>query len=492
MLGEIPLVKNQYSVNPNGKLTSANAEYRRLRIEIKMPKSIIASPKTNPQSIKPIICVAENELSDLEENKRAWAIANNFSGKTGSVLLVPGEDNKSVGAVLLGIGDRSDPLCAGALVKKLPEGIWQFAAAEKFDLRMASIGFLLGSYSFDTYKKATLTKPKLLLDPSLDSRDILRQATATWAVRDLINIPASDMGPDKIEAAARAIAKAGKASIKVTKGADLLSKNFPMIHAVGRASTIAPRLIDFSWGNKKAPKITLVGKGVAFDTGGLDIKPASSMRNMKKDMGGAANVLGLAQMIMDAKLNVRLRVLIPAVENSIAGNAFRPGDILQSRKGLSVEIGHTDAEGRLVLADALALAAEEKPDLIIDMATLTGAARVALGPDLPPYYTNDETFSVELNECAKAEHDPLWRMPLWQPYHKALSSKVADMNNVTTDGFAGSITAALFLQRFVPEDINWAHFDVFGWTPSAKHHAPIGGEAQGIRALLATLSNRYN
>ena len=261
------------------------------------------------------------------------------------------------------------------------------------------------------------------------------------------------------------------------------TQNFPMIHAVGRASAEAPRLIDMVWGDKDAPKVTLVGKGVCFDTGGLDIKPSSSMLLMKKDMGGAANVLGLASMIMAARLKLRLRVLIPAVENAISANAFRPGDVLTSRKGITVEIGNTDAEGRLVLADALALADEEKPEILVDMATLTGAARVALGPDLPPFYTQDDRLAGELADAASAAADPLWRMPLWKPYDAKLSSKIADMNNVTTDGFAGSITAALFLQRFVEKAASWAHFDIFAWSPNDRPHCPVGGEAQGIRAL---------
>ncbi|WP_367141825.1 M17 family metallopeptidase, partial [Mesorhizobium sp.] len=281
------------------------------------------------------------------------------------------------------------------------------------------------------------------------------------------------------------------AEVSVIKGDDLLKQNFPMIHAVGRASSGAPRLIDLLWGSPDAPKVTLVGKGVCFDTGGLDIKPSAGMLLMKKDMGGAANVLGLASMIMAARLNVRLRVLIPAVENSIAGNAFRPGDVLTSRKGITVEIGNTDAEGRLVLADALALADDEQPELLVDMATLTGAARVALGPDLPPFYTGDDTLASELSAAAVAVEDPLWRMPLWRPYDAKLSSKIADINNVTTDGFAGSITAALFLKRFVEKTPRWAHFDIFAWNPSDRPYGITGGEAQGIRALERIISKRF-
>ncbi len=317
------------------------------------------------------------------------------------------------------------------------------------------------------------------------------EASAVTLVRDLVNTPTNDLGPDGIEAAARALAEEFGAGIAVTTGDDLLLAGFPMIHAVGRASAVAPRLIEMTWGHEGAPRVTLVGKGVAFDTGGLDIKPASGMLLMKKDMGGAANVLGLARIVMGEGLPVRLRVLIPAVENAIAGNAFRPGDVLASRNGKTVEIGNTDAEGRLILADALSLADEEAPEILIDMATLTGAARVALGPDLPPFYTDDETLAAEIAAASVAVHDPLWRLPLWKPYARNLSSKIADINNVTTDGFAGSVTAALFLQGFVSQAKAWVHFDVFGWRPQAGPTGPAGGEAQAIRALAHVLRERY-
>jgi leucyl aminopeptidase len=312
-----------------------------------------------------------------------------------------------------------------------------------------------------------------------------------FLTRDLINTPTNDMGPEAIEAAVRALAKRHKATVSVVKGDALLARNFPMIHAVGRASAEAPRLIDMRWGPKGAPKVTLVGKGVAFDTGGLDIKPASSMLLMKKDMGGAANVLGLAHMVMAAGLKVSLRVLVPAVENSISANAFRPGDVLTSRKGITVEIGNTDAEGRLILADALAYADEEAPDLVLDMATLTGAARVALGPELPPFFTDDEALAAELTAAAVSEADPLWRLPLWNGYDQKYASKIADINNVNTDGFAGAIVAALFLRRFVRKAKSWAHFDVFGWSPVDRPHCPTGGEAQAIRAIERVLRDRY-
>jgi len=299
------------------------------------------------------------------------------------------------------------------------------------------------------------------------------------------------MGPAELQLAAERLAERFGAHFNCIIGDDLLKQNFPLIHAVGMASTRAPRLIELNWGDPSHPRVTLVGKGVCFDTGGLDLKPSSGMLIMKKDMGGAANILALAQMVMDAKLKVRLRVLIPAVENAVAGNAFRPLDIFTSRKGITVEIGNTDAEGRLILADALALADEEKPDLLIDMGTLTGAARVALGPDLPPFYTEDETLAADVARCAKTENDPLWRMPLWLPYDSWLDSKVATITNAPSGTFAGSITCALFLQRFVEYAKSWLHFDIYGWTPTAKPARPEGGECQAARAVYKLLSERY-
>jgi leucyl aminopeptidase len=316
-------------------------------------------------------------------------------------------------------------------------------------------------------------------------------AEAVTLARDLINTPANDMGPEQLAQAAQALAQRFGAQFNCIVGDELVQQNFPLIHAVGMASARAPRLIDLTWGDPAHPKVTLVGKGVCFDTGGLDLKPSSGMLIMKKDMGGAANVLALALMVMDAKLKVRLRVLIAAVENAVAGNAFRPLDIFPSRKGPTVEIGNTDAEGRLVLADALAFADEETPDLLIDLGTLTGAARVALGPELPPFYTHDETLALDVARCAKTENDPLWRMPLWAPYDSWLDSKVANINNAPSGGFAGSITCALFLQRFVEAATRWLHVDIYGWTPSAKPARPEGGECQAARAIYRLLSERY-
>lgn len=438
--------------------------------------------------------VTRESLADLPLNEaaRAWVEASGFTAAPGKLLLLPGEGGRISGA-LLGMADRREafsPLATGALARALPDGAWQFAKAPH-EPELAALGLMLGSYSFTRYRKAESRDIAFAAPHGIDINAVRRRADAIFLVRDLINTPANDMGPAQLEAAVRALAASHGAQVDAITGDDLLAKGFPMIHAVGRAGADAPRLIDMIWGDPSAPKMTLVGKGVCFDTGGLDLKSASGMLLMKKDMGGAANVLGLAALIMGAKLDLRLRVLIPAVENAVSASSFRPGDVLASRKGLSVEVGNTDAEGRLVLADALALADEEEPELLIDMATLTGAARIALGPDLPPFFTDDEALATGLAEASQAVADPLWRMPLWPPYDRKLSSRVADLNNVTSDGFAGAVTAALFLRRFVEKAKSWAHFDVFGWRPDEKPHCPVGGEAQAIRALEKVISARY-
>lgn len=444
---------------------------------------------------RPIWFIGKNKIEQtaLTSDVQAWAKANDFNGESGRILVLPGKDGTIAGA-LFGTGDDDQggqsQLLAGKLARGLPEGDWHLEnKPDHADL--VTLAFLMGGYSFTRYRKGSDKTIRLAVPAGVNATETQHIADAVTLARDLINTPTNDMGPDALEQAARDLASRNGAKVSTIEGDALLKQNFPMIHAVGRAGSIAPRLIDLTWGKDSDPKITVVGKGVCFDTGGLDIKPASGMLLMKKDMGGAANVLGLASIIMNAKLPVRLRVLIPAVENSIAGNAFRPSDILQSRKGLSVEIGNTDAEGRLVLADALTLADEEEPELIVDMATLTGAARVALGPDLPPFYTHDDALAAAIAEKADETADPLWRMPLWAPYAQKLSSRVADINNVTTDGFAGSVTAALFLSRFVEKAKSWAHFDIYGWVPVEKPASPVGGEAQAIRALYALLKHKY-
>jgi leucyl aminopeptidase len=427
--------------------------------------------------------------SGLPDSAAAWAKATGFVGKSGTLCLVPGADN-SLSCALFGTGKEAAPMDAGKLAGILPPGNWQLAGpiAEPY---YAALGFLLGGYRFERYRKPKSKVPRLVLPKGIDQDALRHDAQAVFLVRDLVNLPANDLGPAALEDAVREVARRHGAKVAATRGDQLLTKNFPMIHAVGRASSQAPRLIDMKWGMQDHPKVTLVGKGVTFDSGGLNIKPGESMALMKKDMGGAANVLGLAERIMTARLPLRLRVIVGAVENAISGNAFRPGDILTSRKGLTVEIGNTDAEGRLVLGDALALADEEAPQYLIDMATLTGAARVALGPDLPALFTPSDSFAEALAAAARRVHDPMWRMPLWSGYDSNLSSGVADLCHISRGPFAGAITAALFLQRFVEKAGHWAHFDIFAWVSAAKPWAPVGGEAYAIRALYDVLASRY-
>ena len=435
---------------------------------------------------------------DLPLSATQWVESTGFAAKEGEICLVPGAEG-GLAAVLFGYGKSGSktrsPMLAGLLPTKLPQGRYHYASTAMFGddaqaLFIATLAWHLGAYRFDRYKENANPLPELDWPEGVNKDEVTLQAKGCNLARDLINIPANDMGPEELEGVTRGLADTHGAKMTVTKG-EPLEKTFPMIHAVGKASTRPPRLLDFVWGKDTDPKITLVGKGVCFDTGGLDIKPGSSMLLMKKDMGGAASVLGLASMIMTAKLPVRLRVLIPAVENSISGEAFRPGDVLQSHKGLTVEIGNTDAEGRLVLADALSLADEEEPELMVDMATLTGAARVALGPDLPPFYSDDTALVDALAGESMSQWDPLWNMPLWDPYDADLSSEIADVNHISTGGFAGSITAALFLRRFVSKAKAWAHFDIYGWAPKPQPGRPKGGEAQAIRALYGYLSSRY-
>ncbi len=430
----------------------------------------------------------EEVLEDLPLGAAIWARTNRFEASAGVLLPLPGADG-TVETVLFGLGSGTlDPLLPGALAG-LPEGTYRLASGFE-DPQAAVIAFLLGRYRFDRYRAPKPSLVALVLPDGVDVDHVRRTVEAATLVRDLVNIPANDLGPAELTEAARALAARHGASVTLTDGV-ALEAGFPMVYAVGKASTRAPRLVDIVWGPINAPKVTLVGKGVCFDTGGLNLKPDSSMALMKKDMGGAAHVLGLASMIMDAGLPVRLRVLIPAVENSVSGNAFRPGDILNSRKGLTVEIGNTDAEGRLILADALALADEEAPDLLIDMATLTGAARVALGPDLPPLYSTDDAFAAELQATGMMLGDPMWHMPLWAPYQKMLESRIADVNHITSGGFAGSVTAALFLSRFVEKAKIWAHLDIYAWTPAARPGRPEGGASQTIRALYQVIAARF-
>lgn len=431
----------------------------------------------------------EGLLAQLSPLHRAWVSAQGFNGATGALVLLPAADGQIEGAIF-GLGDakaraRSRFTLARA-ASTLPEGAWRLEGdLSPEDADEAALGWLLAGYRFDRYKSATRPQAQLVAPKGVDAARIEAIANAEALTRDLVNTPSWDMGPDELEAAARDLAAEFGASVTVITGEDLLAQNFPMIHAVGRASTRAPRLIDMTWGTQ-GPTLTLVGKGVCFDTGGLDLKPSSGMLNMKKDMGGAATTLGLARMIMETKANVRLRVLIPAVENMVAGNAMRPRDILTSRKGLTVEVNNTDAEGRLVLADALAFGAEANPDLMISMATLTGAARVALGADIPPFYTEDDALAARLAQSATRVRDPLWRMPLWDAYDPQIEPGIADLDNAPSGGMAGSITAALFLRRFA-EGTRYAHFDIFCLQLADAPARPKGGVGQGARAIFDAL-----
>lgn len=424
------------------------------------------------------------------ERVRSLAAAARFVAKPGEVLIVPAETG-SDWSVIVGAAENGPLWELAGVASKLPEGTYRLAEGNPGE---RALGWLLAHYKFVRYlEKADPVPQRILLtgDPASIAGTV-RAAEATALVRDLVNTPAADMGPADLQHAAEALAKAHGADVRITKGHDL-EVGYPLIHAVGRAADKhhAPRLIEVEWGNPKNPRIAIVGKGVSFDSGGLDIKPASGMRIMKKDMGGGAHALALAKLIMEARLPVRLHLLVPAVENAISGNAFRPGDIVKSRKGLSVEIDNTDAEGRLILADAIARAVEEKPELILDFATLTGAARVALGPELPALFSNDHDLARAINEASVAEQDPVWRLPLWTGYDEMLKSEVADIANSSEGGMAGAITAALFLRMFVPKDIPWAHLDTWAWRAIARPGRPKGGEALGLRAFWAVLKNRY-
>lgn len=432
-------------------------------------------------------------LAELSAEGQAWAKVQGFTAALGQVLTLPDEQG-GIARVLVGYGTAQKRARGrfhmGAVAHKLPEGTYDILSGlSGNDLDEAALAWLLAGYSYDRYKKPATSKTGLVAPENVDAARIAVIANGEALTRELINTPASDMGPDELEEATRTLAAGHNAQMNVITGDDLITSNFPMIHTVGRASSRAPRLIDMRWGDA-GPQLTLVGKGVCFDTGGLNIKPGSSMGLMKKDMGGAATVLGLAHMIMALELPLRLRVLIPAVENAIDGNAFRPQDILMSRKGLTVEINNTDAEGRLVLADALTLSDEDDPDLVISMATLTGAARVAVGPDLSPFYTDDDEFAAALAEAAKKVADPVWRMPFHDPYEAIIEPGIADLDNAPKGGFAGSITAALFLRRFVESP--YMHFDIYGWQPAAAPSRPVGGVGMGARAVLEALPEMLN
>jgi len=434
----------------------------------------------------------DTTIENIDDRERRFVRAAGFEPKPGRYLAVPAADGNLAG-VLFGLENSDEPVKdlfrPGQLIGLLPPGTYRFANAPH-DARLAALAFALGAYQFARYRKAEARKVRLIVPDGVDGDDLDRIVDGVTLARDLINTPSNDMGPAELEEAARTLARQHDAKIGVVAG-EALAKEFPLVAAVGAGSARTPRLIDMTWGDDNNPKVTLVGKGVCFDTGGLDIKNDTGMLNMKKDMAGGATALALAHMIMARALKVRLRVIIPAVENAISGTSFRPRDVYRSRKGISVEIGNTDAEGRLILADALTLADEGKPALVVDFATLTGAARVALGPDVPAAFTDDDALAEELARFAAAEYDPLWRMPLWKPYETMLESKVADTNNVSTGGQGGAITAALFLRKFIGAK-SWLHLDIFAWTAAAKPGRPEGAELQTARALYALLCARYS
>jgi leucyl aminopeptidase len=429
-------------------------------------------------------------LREQSAPRRGWLESLGLAGAAGDFAVLPGRDGKAAAAVLV-LPAKPSLWGFGGLATKLPAGTWKLADTSPVSPTDAAVAIGLGAWRFERYRaKKAKAGPKLVWPPGADKARASAMIEAIAMARDLITTPSSDMGPAELAAAAQALAKAHKAKISVIVGDDLLKKNYPMVHAVGRASSRAPRLIDLTWGQPSDPKVTLVGKGVCFDTGGLDLKPASGMLNMKKDMGGAATMMAVAAMIMATKLPVRLRLLVPAVENSVAGNAFRPLDVVPTRKGISVEIGNTDAEGRLILCDALYEGASEKPTMMVDCATLTGAARVALGTDLPALFCNDDELADQLIASGKEVSDPMWRLPLFAGYRRLLDSKVADINNAPAVAFGGAITAALYLKEFVADDVPWAHFDMMAWNNSSRPGRPEGGEAQAARAIFAAIEKR--
>jgi len=435
------------------------------------------------------------DLPGLPDSAKHWLKAIDWKARGGNTALLQGENG--LAGAMLGLGrEKAAPfraLTPGILPTVVPAGTYRFAAPPP-DPELAAIAWALGAYDFTAFRTSADAKraPRRLVVPDGVDRDrVLNIAAAVWLGRELINYPANELGPAELEDVVRHLAIAFGADIHVIEGSRLEAENLPMIHAVGRASDRAPRLIDLQWGDKSAPKVTIVGKGICFDTGGLNIKPASAMGLMKKDMGGAASAIALAAMVMAGNLPVRLRLLIPAADNNISASAFRPGDILRARNGTTVEIANTDAEGRLVLADALSLADEEQPEQLFTFATLTGAARVALGADLPPFYTDDDALAADLSRHAMAVADPLWRMPFWQPYDQLLKSRVADVNHIYNGPFAGSITAALFLKRFVKNTPRFLHMDIYAWTPRSVPARPAGGEPQAARAAFQLLSEAY-
>ena len=456
--------------------------------------SALIELRSNRHAPTPIEAIDATQLAAtrkrLSAAQRSWLEQHHFDAAPGSVCLL-GDAHGKLARVIVGV-DRQDSLSAlAALPMSLPQGEYTLAAESvPLDAQLAALGWALGAYQFTRYRKAKRAPATLAVDAKTLSA-LAPLIDATHLVRDLVNTPTEDMGPKQLADAIKQLGKAHKAKVREWVGDELLEDNFPTIHAVGRASHRAPRLIELSWGKVTDPKLVIVGKGVCFDTGGLDLKPTDGMRWMKKDMGGAAHAIALASLVMEAKLPVRMTLLVPAVENAVAGNALRPGDIITTRAGHRVEIDNTDAEGRLVLCDALAYGAEQKPDLIIDFATLTGAARVALGPDLPALFANDDQLAEAVLTCGRAVADPMWRLPLWRPYRKMLESYIADFANGGPSRHAGAITAALYMERFIPDGMPWVHLDTYAWNDGDRPGRPRGGEAMGLRGMFALLQKRY-
>jgi leucyl aminopeptidase len=448
------------------------------------------------EALSPDAVIIPLRLTRSDDPVPTFAKASGFRAAVGTICPMP-DTQGNLSEILVGIGTGDDFLAAGDLSRKLPAGlyVWAGQAGENpLSVTALTLGWLLGAYRFDRYKTTTQTDSaaaRLCWSLAANRVEIEALGEATALVRDLINTPAADLGPAELEDVARRVADAGEASFRSIVGEDLLSEGYPAIYAVGASSPRAPRLLDFTWGDPAAPKVTIVGKGVVFDTGGLDIKPASAMKLMKKDMGGAAHALGLALLVMRHRLPVRLRVLIPVAENAVSGTAMRPGDILATRKGLTIEVNNTDAEGRLILADALCEGDREDPAVLIDFATLTGAARVALGADIPALFCNEDSWADSLMRAAMDNQDPLWRLPLWPGYRSMVEGRVGDLDNAPEGGMAGAITAALFLERFVSASTPWAHIDTYGWSPKGRPAHPVGGDALGMRAVFAALRDRF-
>jgi len=456
---------------------------------------LLTTLRTQPEShVTPILALPLSRYAAWHAEQtaasRAWLGACGFTPGPGAFALLPGPEGQLAAVVLT---DALDPWAWAALPQALPVGCYRIEGRlDRQEATRAALGWALGSYTFARYHRPEKTFATLLWPEGCDRGYVENAAAAIYLIRDLVNTPACDLGPAELADAARRLGEEFEAQVSVITGVDLLENNYPAVFAVGRASPRQPRLIDLRWGRKEDPRVSLVGKGVCFDTGGLNLKSGDTMRLMKKDMGGAAHALGLARMIMMAGLPIRLRVLIPAVENAVSGLALRPLDVIQTRKGLTIEVGDTDAEGRLVLCDALAEADREQPELLIDFATLTGAARAALGPDLPALFSNNDLLAAKLAAAADVEGDPLWRLPLWQPYRSGLRSKVADLSNIAEHRHAGAIMAALFLETFVNPTTPWLHFDIMAWNATTRPGRPEGGEAVGLRAVYALLAQRYD